>query len=69
MRNGATSPLAGIVHAVFLVLVILLFAPLAAHVPLAALAAILFFVAWSMSDVRHFRACCAAPRARTGSCC
>jgi len=54
VRNGATSPLAGIVHAVFLVLVIVLFAPYASHVPLAALAAILFFVAWSMSDVRHF---------------
>jgi len=54
VRNGATSPLAGIVHAVFLVLVIVLFAPWASHVPLAALAAILFFVAWNMSDVRHF---------------
>jgi SulP family sulfate permease len=54
VRNGATSPLAGIVHSVFIVLVIVLFAPWAAHVPLAALAAILFFVAWSMCDVRHF---------------
>jgi SulP family sulfate permease len=54
VRNGATSPLAGIVHSAFLVLVIVLFAPYAAHVPLAALAAILFFVAWTMSDVRHF---------------
>ena len=54
VRNGATSPLAGIVHSVFLVLVIVLLAPYAGHVPLAALAAILFFVAWTMSDVRHF---------------
>jgi SulP family sulfate permease len=54
VRNGATSPLAGIVHSIFLVLVIVLFAPYASHVPLAALAAILFFVAWTMSDVRHF---------------
>jgi sulfate permease, SulP family len=53
VRNGATSPLAGVVHAVFLVFVILLFAPWAAHIPLAALAAILFFVAWNMSDLRH----------------
>jgi SulP family sulfate permease len=51
IRNGATSPVAGITHAVFLVLVILLIAPLAAHVPLAALAAILFFVAWNMADL------------------
>jgi SulP family sulfate permease len=54
IRNGATSPLAGIVHGVFLVLVILLLAPFAAAIPLAALAAILFAVAWNMSDVPHF---------------
>jgi SulP family sulfate permease len=53
IRNGATSPLAGIVHAVFLLLVILLLAPLAAHVPLAALAAILWTVAWNMADLPH----------------
>jgi SulP family sulfate permease len=55
IRNGATSPLAGAVHALFLVLVILLFAPWAAHVPLAALAAILFSVAWNMADLEHVR--------------
>jgi SulP family sulfate permease len=53
IRNGATSPVAGIVHALFLLMVILLLAPLAAHVPLAALAAILFSVAWNMADVPH----------------
>jgi SulP family sulfate permease len=55
IRNGATSPVAGAVHALFLVLVILLFAPWAAHVPLAALAAILFSVAWNMADLPHLR--------------
>jgi SulP family sulfate permease len=54
IRNGATTPLAGVVHAVFLVLVILFLAPWAADIPLAALSAILFFVAWNMSDARHF---------------
>ena len=54
IRNGATSPLAGIVHSLFLVLVIVMLAPIAAHIPLAALAAILFYVAWNMSDVRRF---------------
>jgi SulP family sulfate permease len=54
IRNGANSPVAGIVHCVLLLLVILLFAPLAAHIPLAALAAILFYVAWNMSDVHRF---------------
>ena len=54
IRNGATSPLAGIVHSVFLILVIVILAPLASGIPLAALSAILFFVAWNMCDVRHF---------------
>jgi SulP family sulfate permease len=53
IRNGATSPLAGVVHVIFLVLVIVLLAPLAAHIPLAALAAILFYVAWNMADAPH----------------
>jgi len=52
IRNGGTSPLAGIVHVVTLVLILLILAPLAANVPLATLAAILFFVAWNMSEVR-----------------
>lgn len=54
VRNGGSSPLAGIVHAITLLLMILLLAPLAVHVPLAALAAILFVVAWNMSDLAHF---------------
>jgi SulP family sulfate permease len=54
IRNGATSPLSGMVHAVTLVLVVLFLAPLAVHVPLAALAAVLFVVAWNMSEARHF---------------
>ncbi|NWG86379.1 MAG: STAS domain-containing protein [Hydrogenophilaceae bacterium] len=54
IRNGATSPLAGIVHAATLVAVILFAAPLASDIPLAALAAILFVVAYNMSEVHHF---------------
>ncbi len=54
IRNGATSPLAGIVHALTLVAVLLFLAPLAADIPLAVLAAILFVVAWNMSEVKHF---------------
>lgn len=54
IRNGATSPLASVVHALVLLIVILAAAPLAAHIPLAALAAILFVVAWNMSEARHF---------------
>lgn len=54
IRNGATSPLAGILHALTLVAVLLFLAPLASSIPLAALAAILFVVAWNMSEARHF---------------
>ncbi len=64
IRNGGTSPLAGIVHALTLVMIVLFLAPLAAHVPLAALAAILFVVAWNMSELKHFvRMVKRAPRA------
>ena len=63
-RNGATSPIAGLVHSLTLLLILLFLAPLAAQVPLCALAAILFVVAWNMSDVRHFvRMTITAPRA------
>jgi len=54
VRNGGNSPIAAITHSVFLVFVIVLLAPLAMHVPLCALAAILFVVAYNMSDVPHF---------------
>lgn len=53
IRNGGTSPLAGIVHTLTLVLTVIVLAPLAVHVPLATLAAILFVVAWNMSDLHH----------------
>jgi sulfate permease, SulP family len=53
IRNGATGPLAGIVHSAFLILVILLFAPLASAIPLCCLSAVLFVVAWNMSELRH----------------
>src|SRR5699024_9208984 len=52
IRNGGNSPLAGIVHVLTLVLVVLILAPLAANIPLATLAAILFMVAWNMSQPR-----------------
>ncbi|SFB05925.1 sulfate permease, SulP family [Collimonas sp. OK607] len=54
IRNGGSSPLAGIIHAIMLVLVIVFLAPLATNVPLAAFAAILFVVAYNMSEWRHF---------------
>lgn len=54
VRNGGNSPLSGIIHSVTLILIVLFLAPLAVNVPLAALGAILFVVAWNMSEVKHF---------------
>lgn len=60
LRAGATTPVAGMVHALTLMAIVLLAAPLALHVPLAVLAGILLYVAWNMGDwhafarLRHF---------------
>ena len=54
IRNGATSPLGGMVHSAVLLAIVLLMAPLAAYIPLCALSAILFVVAWNMSEIHHF---------------
>ena len=54
IRTGGTSPLSGLVHSATLLLVILFLAPLAVDVPVCALAAILFVVAWNMSEAKHF---------------
>ncbi|MBV9891459.1 MAG: STAS domain-containing protein [Rhizobacter sp.] len=55
LRAGATSPIAGIVHALTLLVIVVVAAPLAAHVPLAVLAGILLFVAWNMGEWGAFR--------------
>ncbi|MGQ0798743.1 MAG: SulP family inorganic anion transporter [Pseudomarimonas sp.] len=55
VRSGARTPVAGIMHALFLLLFMLLAAPLMSFVPLAALAAVLLIVAWNMSEVHRFR--------------
>ncbi|MBI3530942.1 MAG: STAS domain-containing protein [Burkholderiales bacterium] len=54
IRNGGTSPLAGVTHTLTLVAVLLFLAPLASNIPLASLAAILFVVAYNMSELKHF---------------
>ncbi len=63
IRSGARSPLAGMLHAVFLLAFMLVLAPLASFVPLASLAAVLVVVAWNMSEVERFRHLMAAPPA------
>jgi len=52
-RSGARSPVAGLVHAATLLVVVLVFAPLATYVPLATLAAVLFVVAYNMGEWRE----------------
>jgi SulP family sulfate permease len=54
VRAGATTPVAGLTHAVVLAGVVLLAAPLALHVPMAVLAGILLFIAWNMGEWREF---------------
>ena len=61
VKSGGRTPIAGMVHALALLLVVWVAAPLANHIPLATLAAILIFVAWNMgewhafSDLKQFR--------------
>lgn len=62
IRAGARSPVAGILHSAFLLLFLLLLAPLMSYVPLAALAAVLLMVAWNISEHRHFRRTLSAPK-------
>jgi SulP family sulfate permease len=54
VRSGASSPVAGMVHALVLLLIVLVAAPLAVHVPLPVLAGILLSVAWNMGEWRAF---------------
>ena len=56
VRSGGTSPVAGLVHCLTLVVVVLAAAPLAVHVPLAVLAGILLYVAWNMGEWAEFAA-------------
>jgi SulP family sulfate permease len=55
VRMGAYGPVSGIVHALTLLVIVLVAAPLARHIPLAALSAILVVVAWNMGEWNHFR--------------
>ncbi len=54
VKNGGTSPISGIVHAVVLLLVLLFLMPFAGYIPMPIIAAVLFMVAYNMSEWRHF---------------
>ncbi len=62
VRSGAHGPVAGMLHAVFLLLFMLIAAPLAAYVPLASLGAVLAVVAWNMAEKHEFFALLRASR-------
>lgn len=55
IRLGGKTPVAGMIHAITLALLMLCLAPLAGKIPLAALAGVLIFVAWNMSELSHFK--------------
>jgi SulP family sulfate permease len=54
IKSGAVSPLSGMFHSIFVLIVLLLLAPLATNIPLAAMAPILMIVAWNMSERKEF---------------
>jgi SulP family sulfate permease len=54
VRAGARGPISGMAHSLFLLLFVLVAAPLAAYIPLAALAAVLSVVAWNMAEKHQF---------------
>lgn len=54
IKNGGNSPISGMVHSLGLLVVVLVAAPLAQYIPLAALSAILLFVAWNMGEWHEF---------------
>jgi SulP family sulfate permease len=54
IRSGARSPFAALFHALFVLLAVLLLAPVLGYLPMASLAALLLVVAWNMSEARHF---------------
>jgi len=55
VRAGARSPVAGMAHALFILLFVLVAAPLANQVPLPAMAAMLLIIAWNMSEIERIR--------------
>jgi SulP family sulfate permease len=53
IRYGARSPVASVVHSLFILVAVLALAPLLSYLPMASLAALLLLVAWNMSDAKH----------------
>ena len=62
VKNGGRSPIAGMVHAITLLLIMLLFGKWAKLIPMPSLAAILIIVAWNMSEIKVFQELLKSPR-------
>ncbi|MBO7245465.1 MAG: sulfate permease [Clostridia bacterium] len=63
VKNGGRTPIAGIVHAIVLLLILVVLMPFAAWIPMPVIAAILFMVAYNMCEWRQFvRICKTAPK-------
>lgn len=63
IKAGAKSPVAGMVHALVMLIIVMAAGQLIALVPLASLSAVLFVVAWNMADLGQFRRLLRSPRA------
>lgn len=62
INNGGRTPIAGVVHAVVLLLILLFLGPLTKHIPMACLAAVLIIVSYNMSEWRVFRSLLKNPK-------
>lgn len=54
-KAGAKTPVSGLIHAIVILLIMLIAAPLASHIPMACLAGILIYISWNMFDVAEFK--------------
>ena len=54
IKSGGKTPISGIFHALFLLVFLYTIMDILAYIPMAGLAAVLFMVAWGMSDIKHF---------------
>jgi SulP family sulfate permease len=61
VKSGAQTPMAGMIHAITLLVIVAFLAPIVSLIPLAALASVLIMVAWNMSEASHFANLLKAP--------
>ncbi|MEF9934865.1 MAG: SulP family inorganic anion transporter [Clostridium sp.] len=62
VKNGGTSPVSGMIHAICLLLIMLIFLPIAKLIPMTTLAAILIVVSYNMAEIENFKALLKAPK-------